>query len=79
MRRRIPRTRLMFFGVRPGFRQLGIDALLFYEAKEYGIKRRYLKCETSILLEDNNLILRASKFMGAHHYKTWRIYDLPLR
>jgi len=79
MRRRIPRTRLMFFGVRPGFRQLGIDALLFYEAKEYGIKRGYLKCETSMLLEDNNLILRASKFMGAHHYKTWRIYDLPLR
>ena len=79
MRWRIPRTRLMFFGVRPGFRQLGIDALLFYEAKEYGIKRGYLKCETSMLLEDNNLILRASKFMGAHHYKTWRIYDLPLR
>jgi GNAT superfamily N-acetyltransferase len=79
MRRRIPRTRLMFFGVRPGFRRLGIDALLFYEAKEYEIKRGYLKCEASMLLEDNNLILRVSKFMGAHHYKTWRIYDLPLR
>jgi GNAT superfamily N-acetyltransferase len=78
MRRRIPCTRLMFFGVRPGFRQLGIDALLFYEAKEYGIKKGYLKCETSMLLEDNNLILRASKFMGAQRYKTWRIYDLPL-
>lgn len=78
IRRRIPYTRLMFFGVRPGFRQLGIDALLFHEANEYGIKKGYLKCETSMLLEDNNLILRASKFMGAHHYKTWRIYDLSL-
>ena len=79
MRRRIPCTRLMFFGIRPGFRQLGIDAILFYETKQYGIQRGYQKCETSMLLEDNHLILRASKFMGAHHYKTWRIYDLPLK
>lgn len=79
MRGRIPDIRLMFFGVRPGFRRLGIDALLFYEAKEYAIQKGYLKCEISMLLEDNSLILRASKFMGAHHYKTWRIYDLPLR
>ena len=76
MRRRIPNTRLMFFGIRPGFRQLGIDALLFYEAKEYGIQRGYSKCETSMLLEDNQLILRASEFMGARQYKTWRIYEL---
>ncbi len=77
-RRHIPRTRLMFFGIRPGFRQLGIDALLFHEAKEYAIQRGYLKCEASMLLENNHLILRASEFMGGHYYKTWRIYDLPL-
>jgi len=28
-RRRIPRTRLMFFGVRPRFRRLGVDAVLY--------------------------------------------------
>ena len=70
IRRRIPYTRLMFYGVRPGFRQLGIDALLFYETKEYAIKKGYRRCEASMLLEDNKLILRASEFMGAHHYKT---------
>jgi len=78
MRRRTPYTRLMFYGVRSGFRQLGIDALLFYETKEYAIKKGYRRCEASMLLEDNKLILRAAEFMGAHHYKTWRIYDLPL-
>ncbi|KPK24316.1 MAG: hypothetical protein AMJ70_02200 [Dehalococcoidia bacterium SG8_51_3] len=78
MRRRIPNVRLMFFGVRPGYRRLGIDALLFCEAREYGIQRGYLRCETSMLLEDNRMILRASEFMGAQRYKTWRIYDLPL-
>ena len=78
IRRRIPRSRLMFFGVRPGFRQMGIDALLFEEVKEYAMRRGYRECEASMLLEDNNLILRASEFMGAHRYKTWRVYDLQL-
>lgn len=78
MRRRIPYTRLMFFGIRPGFRRLGIDALLLEEVKRYAIQQGYRKCEASMLLEDNHLILRPSEFMGAKRYKTWRIYDLPL-
>ena len=78
MRRHIPITRLMFFGVRPGFRKTGIDALLFNQVKEYAVKKGYRKCETSLLLEDNHLIISPSEFMGAQHYKTWRIYDLPL-
>lgn len=78
MRRHIPLMRLMFFGVRPGFRKLGIDAVLFNEVKEYAIQHGYQQCETSMLLEDNVLILRPSAFMGGHRYKTWRIYDLPL-
>ncbi len=78
MRRHIPFIRLMFFGVRPGFRKLGMDAILFSEVKEYMIRRGYRKCEASLLLEDNHLILSPSEFMGAQHYKTWRIYDLPL-
>jgi GNAT superfamily N-acetyltransferase len=78
MRRRIPLVRLMFFGICPGFRKLGIDAILFNEVKEYAIQKGYQKCETSLLLEDNHLILSPSEFMGAHRYKTWRIYDLPL-
>ena len=78
MRRHIPFIRLMFFGIRPGFRKLGIDALLFNEVKEYAMQRGYQKCEASLLLEDNHLILSPSEFMGARRYKTWRIYDLPL-
>ena len=78
MRRHIPRIRLMFFGIRPRFRRNGVDALLYKEVKEYAMGRGYQTCETSLLLEDNNLILKASEFMGARRYKTWRIYDLPL-
>ncbi|MDD5219432.1 MAG: hypothetical protein PHV11_02545 [Candidatus Bipolaricaulis sp.] len=74
-KKRIPGTRLMFFGVLPRFRKLGIDAILYRELLEYALKRGYKTCEPSLLLEDNELILRASSFMGGVHYKTWRIYE----
>ncbi len=78
MKRHIPRIRLMFFGVRPDFRNMGIDAILFNEVKAYAIERGYQTCEASLLLEDNHLIISPSEFMGAKRYKTWRIYDLQL-
>jgi len=77
-KKKIPVTRLMFFGVRPDFRKMGIDAVLFDEVRDYAVRHGYKKCEASLLLEDNDLILSASRFMGAEKYKTWRIYDLPL-
>lgn len=78
IRRRIPRLRLMFFGVRPAYRRLGADGILLEEIKEVTVRKGYQECEASMLLEDNELILRASSLMGGYHYKTWRIYDLPL-
>jgi GNAT superfamily N-acetyltransferase len=78
MKKHIPRTRLMFLGIRPDFRQIGIDAILFHQIKEYASSRGYLSCECSLLLEDNFMVLSPSSFMGAKQYKTWRIYDLPV-
>jgi hypothetical protein len=77
--RRIPRVRVIFFGIRPGFRHLGIDALLYYEVMGYLARQGYREFEASMLLEDNHLILSAMRFTGGQHYKTWRIYDLPLK
>jgi len=31
-----------------------------------------------MLLEENDLILRASSFMGGERYKTWRVYEMPI-
>lgn len=78
MRRRIPNLRLMFFGVRPGFRHFGVDVLLYDEVKEHINQRGYDRAEASMLLEDNSMIIRPVEFWGGKRYKTWRIYDLPL-
>lgn len=72
------RVRLMFFGIVPGHRRLGADALLFEEVHEYATAHGYRDCDVSMLLEHNELILRASAFMGGHEYKRWRIFDLKL-
>ncbi|NLE73946.1 MAG: N-acetyltransferase [Actinobacteria bacterium] len=75
MRHHIPRMRLIFFGIKPPYRRMGIDALLYHHVKTYAM-RRYSQCDMSLLLEDNFLIIRASEFMGGRRYKTWRIYDM---
>ncbi|NLT36109.1 MAG: N-acetyltransferase [Gaiellales bacterium] len=78
MRRHIPRMRLIFFGIRPPYRRLGIDALLYHTVKQYAQSRNIRWCDMSLLLEDNHMIIRACEFMGGHRYKTWRIYDMPV-
>lgn len=79
VRRHIPRVRLMFFGIRPDYRKMGIDVLLYDELSAYAQPKGYQECDISMLLETNDLILRASDSMGATCYKTWRIYEMPVR
>ena len=79
MKRRIPFIRLMFFGIPPRFRWMGLDGLLFSEVKTYAQRNGYTHCEASMLLDDNYRIIGSSEFMGGHRYKTWRIYEMSLQ
>ncbi len=78
MRRRIRALRLMFFGIRPRYRRMGVDAVLFRDIYECAARRGYRGGEASMLLENNDMILRASEIMGGEKYKTWRIYETQL-
>lgn len=78
MRRHIPRVRLMFFGIRPGQRLRGVDAVLFEETYQHMLSKGYKTVEASLLLENNDLIIRVSAGFGGRHYKTWRIYEIGL-
>jgi len=78
-RRHIPRIRLMFFGIVPGHRLAGIDALLFDETYRHCLTKDYRTIEASLLLEDNDMVLRASAFAGGKRYKTWRIYECEVQ
>ncbi len=78
-RRRIPIARGMFFGIRPEFRNLGIPAVLANELADYLLPKHYLQCEASLVLEDNDSIIKIIDAFGGKCYKRWRVYDLPLR
>ena len=78
VRRHIPRVRLMFFGIVPGHRKKGIDALLFDATYRHAVARGYQTIEASMLLEENELVVRAADFAGGRRYKTWRIYERRL-
>ena len=77
-RRRIRRLRGMFLGVRPAFRQMGIDAVLFHEVLTAAVPLGFNWVETSMMLENNDAVLRLVEAVGLRLYKTWRIYDLDL-
>ncbi len=77
-RRRIKKLRLMFFGVRPGFRKIGVDAVLYHEALRISWNRGYRAAEASMILEENDLIIKAAEAVGGRRYKTWRIYEMPI-
>ncbi len=68
--------RVILLGVVPEWRGRGIDAM-FYEALWDASK--YTGGEFSWVLEDNHAMRDVIEAFGGHHYKTYRIYDVPLK
>lgn len=71
-------VRLILLGMREGFRNRGIESLLFADSIEVATTVGYRWCEYSWILEDNELTKRAVRLMGGEHYKTYRMYDKNL-
>ena len=79
MRRKIPRLRGFFFGIKPEYRLLGLPALLADEIVDYLKKTHYVFFDGSLMLENNESIIKVVEVFGGQYYKKWRIYDLPLK
>jgi hypothetical protein len=77
-RKRIDRCRGLAFGVVPEFRRRGIDALLFYQAFQEGLKRGVKTVEFSWILEDNLDMLRPLELFGGRVYRRYRIVGRPV-
>ena len=74
-KRRIRNMRVMALGVRRSARSRSILALFTHEIMRRG--RLYGKngAEASWLLEDNHLIVKPMRAMGAHERMRWRVYE----
>ncbi len=70
--------RLLLLGIRPEYRNKGVDAILFREAFK-GIKSGgYKRVEFSWILEDNIATIRLAEMAGSYRWKVFRIYEKPL-
>jgi len=76
--RTIDRLRVLLFGIKPGFRRRGLDALLYVETLRTARRLGYDGAELGWVTEDNELMVRAIESMGARRYKTYRIYEKAL-
>ena len=77
-RRRINLLRVYTAGVRPRFRNLGLDAIFYYETWVRGVGKGLLGGEFSWVLEDNVNMRNTLENMGARRHKTYRIYERAL-
>jgi GNAT superfamily N-acetyltransferase len=67
--------RVLILGVLEPYRGRGIDALLYYETAMIALSKGYKNAEMSWILETNDAMNRASRFLGGEVYKTYRIYE----
>ena len=77
--RRIDEVRVITLGVKPEYRRLGLDAMMMLRGYRRAIELGYRRSEASWILEDNALMRRALDRLGWIVYKTYRVYEKPLR
>jgi hypothetical protein len=77
-RRSIQTARTITLGIKPGFRKLGLDALMITHIYIEGNKAGIWRSECSWILEDNWDMRRGLERIGAVPDKTYRLYARPL-
>lgn len=76
--RNVDRLRVLLFGIKPGYRRRGLDALLYLDTLKAARQLGYEGGELGWTTEDNDLMNRAIQSMGARRYKVYRLYERPL-
>lgn len=77
-RRNVNGIRTLIMGVVPECRNAGIDALLYVETARAAFAKGYERCETSWILESNDMMNRIIERLGGEIYKTYRVYEKPV-
>jgi len=78
VKNKVDSLRIITLGVEKQYQKRGIDTIFYLETYRRGIEKGYKWGELSWILEDNTLMNRAAEMLGAHRYKTYRIYETSL-
>lgn len=68
-------TRLITLGIKKGYRNRGIDAVMFAASLKAMLAAGYRECEVSWILEDNVMVQRPIDLFSGKVYKRYRIYE----
>ena len=79
MKNRITWARLPVLGVLEEYRNRGIDVAFYVKGMEEGFQKGYRDSELSWVLESNTMMTSILDHLGMKIYKTYRVYDRPLR
>lgn len=77
-KKKIDFLRVIIMGVKPEYQKKAIDSVFYLETIKNGNKNGYTGAEISWVLEDNMPMRMAAEKLGAHKYKTYRIYKKNL-
>lgn len=77
--RKIKRVRTIIMGVLPEHQGRHIDDIFYLRTIEDGIAMGYTESDCSLIVETNRAMIRALKPLAAAPYKTYRIYERPVR
>lgn len=79
-RKKIRTARMVTLGVLEGYRRRGVAEVLIQRTLDFGVKHcGYTGAELGWTLEDNALINRTILAVGGQQYKTYRIFERPIR
>ncbi len=73
--KKIDTIRVITMGVKKEHRKTGISAMFYLKTIENGLRKGYTRAECSWVLENNKAMNRDLRLLGAHKYKTYRIYQ----
>lgn len=77
-RRKLDSVRILTLGLKPAWRNRGLDALLIHNLIVNGMRRGIRHGECSWVLEDNVGMRRGIENAGGKVYKTYRVYEKAL-
>ncbi len=78
LKSKIKNIRIITLGIVEEYRRHGIEAIFYARTLENGLKKGYETADASWILENNLQMNRGLESLGAHIYKTFRIYEMPL-
>ncbi len=77
-KKKIDQLRVIIMGVKKEYHKKGIDAVFYRNIIKVGNRKGIRGAEISWVLEDNLAMKQTAEKLGAHVYKTYRIFDKEL-